>query len=197
MRICTLFSSTNSDFWWSIRTFFGPLCSKKSEFGPSLSNSDLNWGHRRVHADFGNLSANQRFQAQISDFWLKMSAIGADRPICSQLAQQFAPNLPQNCPICSNLPSVSVDWRCFWFAQACSVQNQLLGTEPEAVPSSKKCCCFVPSAQIGADAVAELCQAQKNVAVLFRQRRLALTRQRQFALLLLFLPTSGTLQDIK
>ena len=32
---------------WSIQTFFGPLCSKKSEFGPSLSNSDLNWGHWR------------------------------------------------------------------------------------------------------------------------------------------------------
>ena len=40
-----LFSSTTLDFWWSIQTFFGTFCSKKSEFGPSLSKSDLN----RVH----------------------------------------------------------------------------------------------------------------------------------------------------
>ena len=34
-----------SDFCWPIQTFFGPLFQKKSEFGPSLANSDHNWQH--------------------------------------------------------------------------------------------------------------------------------------------------------
>ena len=34
-----------SDFWSSIQTFFGPIFSKKSEFGPSPANPDHNWGH--------------------------------------------------------------------------------------------------------------------------------------------------------
>ena len=45
LRIYALFSTTSSDFGWPIQTFVGPLCPKKSEFGPSPANSDPNWGH--------------------------------------------------------------------------------------------------------------------------------------------------------
>ena len=41
-----------SDFCWPIQTFFGPLFQKKSEFGPSLANSDHNWQHCKIRDFF-------------------------------------------------------------------------------------------------------------------------------------------------
>ena len=45
LKTLAIFYITNADFGQAIRTFFGLLFSKKSEFRPSPTNSDHNWGH--------------------------------------------------------------------------------------------------------------------------------------------------------
>ena len=61
LRIHALFSTTRSDFWWPIQTFFGPIYHKKSEFGPSPANSDHNWQHCLLNFKYFRWKENQPF----------------------------------------------------------------------------------------------------------------------------------------